>query len=232
MAENTPRRALPDAPAPTSTREPARARPSRLATWHDRYALVSDILTPQRVGLVLVAVVLLVTGALGGLDAVRAVEAEEIPTAQPGEVLAVAPFTIAVTSLRQGDALPPVARAEPGVTYYMAVLDITNTGDTVVDGVALAQALGLDAPGIDPASPQVTLYRVEDSLRARGYQPGVPVPSVAVWKADASAARPAEVTLTLSSLRWHQFFSSADAAWEVDEPVRRLTLPVKALAVP
>lgn len=227
VADNTPRRALPGDPAAARSDGPERAAGSRLDAWRGRYELVSDIATPSRIGLVLAAVVLVLTGAFGGLDAVQT-STEEVPRAEAGTPLTVAPLTITVASLRHADALPPVARAVEGRTYYMAVLDVTNTGDTVVRGLTFADALRLDVPGVEVTGP-AQVYRVADSLPARGFQPDVPSQVVALWTAPATAPVATEATLTLSALIWHQDFASASAAWRVDEPAFTLTLPVKEL---
>ncbi len=227
VADNTPRRALPDAPAAAPSEEPERAADSRLEAWRSRYELVSDIATPSRIGLVLAAVVLVLTGAFGGLDAVQT-STEEVPSAAAGTPLKVPPLAVTVASLRHADALPPVARAIEGRTYYMAVLEVTNTGDRVVRGQTFADALTLEVPGVEVTGP-AQVYRVEDSLLARGFQPGVPNQVVALWTAPSSAPVATDATLTLSSLTWHKYLASASAEWRVDEPVFRLTLPVKAL---
>lgn len=232
VAENTPRRALPDAPAPASSGAPERARPSRLETWRDRYELVSDILTPQRIGLALAAVVLVVTGLFGGMNAVEEAAPDELPTARGGEPIAVEPMTFTVKSIRHADELRPVARAEPGKTYYFVVFDVTNLSDKAVPAYTLAEALKLDVAGTQTTQPITSLYRVNDSLYADGYQPDVPVSTVAVWEADAAAPVPQEATLTISELTWYEYFTTADEEWQVAEPAVTVTLPIKPLENP
>lgn len=226
MADNLPRRASPDTPAQDDPSAPSRARKSRLEKWRDRYSLVSDVLTPQRIGLVLAAIILAVSGAFGGLDTVEAEKIQDVPAAQTGQDLAVKPFTITVTKLIHFDELGSIAPAKAGTTYYMAVMNITNTSDSVIAASVLTPAIKLDAPNI-VRSTNLLLYRAKDSLPARAYQPDVPVLTAAIWTADANAPRPTEATLTLSKLTWYEYFISSEAAWRVDGPAYTVTLPVQ-----
>ncbi|MFZ2426986.1 MAG: hypothetical protein WAW71_02445 [Propioniciclava sp.] len=232
MAEQTPRRALPPTSGSTTDDAPAqRAHTSRFVRWRERYSLVSDILTPQRLGLALAAIVLLVTGAFGGLDAVTSDDPDETPAGQANQPLSIGPATITVMRLRNADALPPIASAQAGTTYLFGVLQVVNTSSEPLGATAVASALALDVPGIAPGQAAPSLYRIDDSLGARTFQPGVPVNVVAVWPTTSQDA-PAEAHLTLSTLTWYEYFSSADAEWQVQESAFIVTLPVEELAEP
>lgn len=226
VADIPPRRALPDSAAQDPQHAPQRASSSRLQTWQGRYELVSDVASPARIGLVLAALVLVVTGAFGGLDAVQT-STDAVPLGEPNKPLVVAPLTVKVLSVRHADALPPVAPAEPGRSFYLAVLEVTNTADSVVVGTTVAESLSLSVPGVDLTTP-ATLYRIDDSLRARGLQPDVPTNLVAVYAAPSTDTPPTEATLTLSSLAWHTSFASlSESGWRVEEPAFAVTLPIQ-----
>lgn len=225
VAENTPRRASPDAPAQDDPSAATRGLKSRLRMLRDGYGLVSDILTPQRIGLVLAAIVLVASGSFGGLDEVNT-KADAIPVAKAGQIITVKPFTISVTKLIHFKELGSIAPTKAGTTYYMAVMKVTNTSDAVVSAISLAPALKLAAPNVAPRANPL-LYRAQDSIPARGYQPGVPVLTAVIWAAETSTPAPTEATLTLSNLTWYQYFSSNAAAWRVDVPAYTLTLPIE-----
>jgi len=67
VADRNPGRALPDAPASDPQGDPTRVLETRLDVARKGYALVSDILTPQQIGLVVLL------GVLAGAQAAHGV---------------------------------------------------------------------------------------------------------------------------------------------------------------
>lgn len=196
----------------------------RLEAWRTRWAWVSDILTPQRIGLGLLALVLLVAGAFGGWEDALTAE-ETTPRAEPGATVAAAPFDVVVRKAFQGDALPPVANARDGVRYLFVTLDVTNTSDAPVFSSILSSDLGVDLTGVDTTFPP-QVFRINDTQGARSFSPDVTVPVVVVWELDASLDPPTEVTLTVPRHTWRRASLDSSMGWRDPEPAVEVTLPV------
>jgi len=218
VAEHTPQRAA-----------------SRLETWRKRYALVSDILTPQRLGLLGAVALLGVLGAFGGWQAVEGVDAPEVPLAKVGEPVDVAPFEITVRRARHFDELRPALYPTDGYRYLVVSLDVTSHNKTPVAGLDFKPAITVDAEGLQtvgdrPEAPR--LLRGVDALDARSFQPGLTTSTIVVWQQADSTPVPAEVTVTLSAQTWRQSVMDGGWRWSDPAPVARVTLPVEALEAP
>lgn len=208
MAEHTPQRAK-----------------SRMETWRKRYALVSDIFTPQRVGLGLLALVLLVAGLLGGWDAAVDADEDQVIRTEPSVAAKAAPFELVVKKAFQGDELKPVASATEGVRYVMVTVDVTNTSDAPVFAATLVNDLVLNVEGLRPdVRPRV--LRLLDGQGARAFSPDVAVPAVIVWEQDSAHPAPTELTLTVPGRTFRQSVMDSSWDWRDPAPAVRVTLPV------
>ena len=232
MTDDTPRRALPDAQADTGE-APARVVPTRFERAKKVYELVSDVVTPQRIGLVLAALVLLVAGIAGGFDAVSAAD-DDTPTASVGEVVDAAPFEITVRRARHGTELKPIAYRQDGRRHVFVTLDVRSTATLPVPAGILLNAVRIDVPGLaTTASGSLATpngYRTGDGLSVRSLQPGVTVPVVLVWQQDAAAPVPETLTVTVNRQTWRTSTLEDSESWFDPEPARVVTLPVEALA--
>lgn len=201
---------------------PRRAR-SRLEPWRTRYGLVSDILTPQRIGLGLLALVLLATGLLGGWgDALSA--DEDLPRVEPSATAEAAPFRLVVKKAFHGSELPPAVRPSDGVRYVFVTLEATNTATAPVHASILSGDLAVDVDGLTAANPRV--LRVNDGQPARAFSPDVTVPVVVVWEQDASAPAPTALTLTVPGYTFRRSSMDASEDWRDPTPAFRVSLPV------
>lgn len=222
MAEHTPQRAK-----------------SRVETWRKRYALVSDILTPQRLGLLLAVALLAMVGVVGGWQAVEGVDAPEVPVVKVGETIKATPFEVTVRRARHFEELKPTLYPVKGYRYLVVSLDVTARKDRYVDAETLRSALSLDAPGLKtlplasgPTPERPRLLRGLDALGARTYQPGLATSTIAVWEQELGAPIPDEVTVTLSAHTWRQWIMDGAWRWSDATPVARVTLPVDAVEAP
>ena len=144
MAAQTPRRALPDARADNTSESPVLIVPTRFERARTVYELVSDVVTPQRIGLVLAALVLLVAGIAGGFDAVSAAD-DDTPTAAVGEVVDAAPFEITIKRARYGTELKPIAYRQDGRRHLFVTLDVRSKDRLPVPAGILLNAVRIDA---------------------------------------------------------------------------------------
>lgn len=233
MADQTPRRALPDARADNTGESPVLVVPTRFERARTVYELVSDVVTPQRIGLVLAALVLLVAGIAGGFDAVSAAD-DDTPTAAVGEVVDAAPFEITIKRARYGTELKPIAYRQDGRRHLFVTLDVRSKDRLPVPAGILLNAVRIDVPGLATnasgslATP--TAYRTGDGLSVRSLQPGVTVPVVLTWQQDAAAPVPETLTVTVNRQTWRTSTLEDSESWFDPEPVRVATLPVEALA--
>lgn len=212
--------------------------PTRLERWKGRYDLVSDIFTPQRLGLALAVVLVAVVGAVGGPGLVEAVEAE-VPVVEPGTKVAAAPFEVTIRKARHGAELKPVAYRADGVRYLFVVADVTVTGREPVDAEAVRAALTLDAerlraipsrrePGVTRREPPQA-HRTSDSLRAATLQPGIDYELVFTWQQDATVPVPAQVTATVHGHTWRESMLDGSHGWRDPAAVALVTVPVEPL---
>lgn len=217
---------------------PRRAK-SRWEPWRKRYALISDIASPQRIGLLLAVALLALVGALGGLDAVEAVETPQTPVVAVGETIKAKPFEVTVRRARHFNELKPALYAQEGYRYLVVSLDVTLRNDRYVHALDLKTAVEVDAVGLKtvtyggtsrPEDPVV--LRGMDSLGLRTLQPGLTTSTIFVWQQEVSTPIPDTVTITLSAQTWRK--SSLDSSWRWFDPtpVARVTLPLEALEVP
>ena len=111
-------RSVADEPTPqTIDTTPAEAEErSGFKRAQKTYALVSDILTPQRIGLFLAFALLLGIGLFGGWDA-AVTEVDDVPRGEPSATAAVPPFDVVFRRARYGDSLEPAFRPQEGVRY-------------------------------------------------------------------------------------------------------------------
>lgn len=225
-----------DAPADIAeeTDAPRHAAPSRLQRAAKWYSHVSDILTPQRIGLLLGAALLAVVGIFGGWDA--AGEAVEKPVARVGDVVTADPFEFTVSRARFFDELAPPFYREEGYRYLVVSVDVTNTAPEYVDSFVLAGSATLDADGlrtIDLATgPKVLeprVVRTADSLSERTFQPGLTNNVVLAWQQDIGEAIPDEVTVTFSQHTWRRSTMDESLGWRDPVPAARVTLPLEPL---
>lgn len=217
---------------------PQRAE-SRLETWRKRYALVSDILTPQRLGLLLAVALLGIVALAGGWQAVEGVEAPETPKVAVGDKIAATPIEVSVRRARHFDELKPSLPRTDGYRYLVVSLDLTLRNDEFVSAYDLQRAIALDAPGLKstplrsgPRIDDPRLLRGLDGLDAKAFQPGLPTPTIAVWQQALTEPIPAEVTVTFAQQTWRQSVLDGAWRWSDPSPVARVTLPVEALEPP
>lgn len=207
--------------------------PTRLQRAKKAYGVVGDILTPGRIMVLLTAIALAITGLVGGWDAAIATESD-VPIIEAGEATAVAPFEITVKGMRHTDELPGVLYASDEYRYLVLVADVTNTSSAPVDYGKLARAATIDAEGLPSTSSGSALhpdiYRINDSLTARTFQPGVVTPSVLVWQQAKAEPVPDEVDVTLHGFIWRYSIVEESENWFDEAPVATLTLPVTPLA--
>ncbi len=109
VPEDTPPQTPPMAPASVPAGSPAQ-RMTRLKKASKVYGLVSDILTPQRLGLLAAVAVLLGFGWLGGWNEAVA-ETDDIPVVKAGDAHAAKPFEITVKKAFHADKLSPILPA-------------------------------------------------------------------------------------------------------------------------
>ena len=205
---------------------PQRAAPKRLESWRKRYGLVSDILTPQRIGLVLLVAVLLVAGLLGGWQDALTGDEETLPTSTPSATATAAPFTLVVKKAFSGDELKPAAYPSEGVRYLFVTVDVTNASDAPTFSSILSQAATVDVPGVaEGVDPRVV--RVLDGQGARSFSPDVVVPVVLIWEQDAAQPAPTSVTLTMSRHTFRVGTMDSSKEWRDPEPAWTVTLPVE-----
>lgn len=207
--------------------------PTRLQRAKKAYGVVGDILTPGRIALLVAALVLLVTGLVGGWEAATATD-DDTPVVTAGKPQDVTPFEITVQRLRHGDELPGVAPLSETHRYLFLVLDVTNTTDAPVDFTKLARAITIDADGLlttpDGIVHRPQVYRGNDGLLARTYPPGVVTPTVLVWSQDRDVPPPDEVGLTLNAFIWRYSAVEERESWFDEEPTATMTLEAKPMA--
>ncbi len=234
VPEDTPPQTPPMAPASVPAGSPAQ-RMTRLKKASKVYGLVSDILTPQRLGLLAAVAVLLGFGWLGGWNEAVA-ETDDIPVVKAGDAHAAKPFEITVKKAFHADKLSPILPAIDGRRYLLVTADVVNTSDRPMLAGTLTSDLTLDATGLTtlefrdgPVSAKPQVYRINDTLGARAFSPGVTVPVVLVWQQDTTATIPGQVTVTVPAHTWRA--SSMDGAqdWRDPEPAFRVTLDVAEL---
>ncbi len=217
---------------------PERAK-SRLEPWRKRYALVSDILTPQRIGLLLAVALLGVVALAGGWQAVEGVEGPETPKVAVGEKIVATPMEVTVRRARHFEELKPSLPRADGYRYLVVSLDLTLRHERYVSGVELAPAISLDAAGLKTtplrSGPKIndpSLLRGLDGLPARTYQPGLATSTIVVWQQALTEPIPTEVTITFAKQTWRQSVLDGGWGWYDPAPVARVTLPLEELDAP
>ena len=226
-------RSVADEPTPqTIDTTPAEAEErSGFKRAQKTYALVSDILTPQRIGLFLAFALLLGIGLFGGWDA-AVTEVDDVPRGEPSATAAVPPFDVVFRRARYGDSLEPAFRPQEGVRYWFVSLDVTNTTNLPVDRFTLTDDIAIDLPGLKSfpgVPPRPTPYRLLDSLTQGDFQPGLTTQIALVWEQDAAAAIPDEVTLTVPKYTWRASSMDGSTGWRDAEPGLIITLPADPL---
>ncbi|MFT3888447.1 MAG: hypothetical protein QM713_09845 [Arachnia sp.] len=218
--------------AATPEGEAPPTRLQRLATW---YGHVSDVLTPQRAGLLLGVLVIALVGAVGGWGA--ATEAvEDLPPGTVGVAADAAPFQLTVRRARYFDELSPTFPAMDGRRYLAVSVDVTNTSDEPVSSGILAQAVGIDAAGLatielrsGPTVEGPSVVRTVDSLSQRSLQPTLPTNVVLVWRQDVAEPVPENLTVTLSRHTWRRSSLDGSMGWRDPESTARIVVPLEAL---
>ncbi|WP_392542687.1 hypothetical protein [Oryzobacter telluris] len=195
-------------------------------------------------GVGLVLVVLLGSGAFGGLDDSR----DEPPaTAPTGRSLAVEPFRVTVERVRAGTDLGVASVPKPVGRYLLVSLKVSVRDDvessvpwqTLRDLVRLEGADGLVGPyhrdGDEvPARPAevvpTQLLSGDDAEGMGDIAPGLTYPVVVLFQQVSSASVPDEVTVVLNRHQWRQSNVDEDFAWFDTTPAVRVTVPVTEFA--
>lgn len=207
-------------------------KPSALKRAQKTYGLVSDIITPQRIGLFLAFALLAGIGLFGGWDA-AVTEVDTVPRGEPSVAAAAAPFEVTLRRVRYGNSLDPVFRARDGVRYWFVSMDVVNTSDLPVERSILTDDVTVDIPGLAASAPgrrpESRTVRLNDSLDQRTFQPDVLTPIALVWEQDAAAEIPAEVTVTLATHTWRASSMDGGLDWRDPEPGLIVTMPADPL---
>ncbi len=212
-------------------KEPSRLK--RAVTW---YGYVSDILTPQRIAILLGAAVLAVVGIFGGWDAVGET-VEDVTVVEVGETATASPFTVTPTRARVFDELDGVFYAEEGYRYIAVIADVENTSAAFVSSSILAQGASLDAPGMrftelrsGPRVNDPSVVRTADSLSQATFQPNLTTNVVLVWQQEIASPIPETITLTLSDHTWRRSVNDGSFGWRDATPAIQYVLPLETLA--
>ncbi|MDN5558303.1 MAG: hypothetical protein L0G23_02555 [Ruaniaceae bacterium] len=210
-------------------------KPSRLKRAAKWYSYVSDIFTPQRIGLLLGAAVLSIVGIFGGWDAVGET-VEDVTLVEVGETATATPFAVTPTRARVFDELEGVFYAEEGYRYIVVIADVENTSARFVSSAILAQGASLDAPGMRfmerRAGPRVndpSVVRSADSLSQATFQPNLATNIVLVWQQEVASPIPETITLTLSDHTWRSSVNDGSFGWRDATPAVRYVLPLETL---
>lgn len=225
-----------DPAPPTDPAAPAAPPPpSRLQRARSAYEVISDIVTPQRLVVLLVVAALAVVGLVGGWGEVAA-EESEITDVAAGTPFAVAPYEVTVRRARTFTELPPTFRAERDHRYLALVLDVVNRSDVPVVSSHLTRGATLDAPGLKQVrlasgvrAADPLLYRGLDGLSASTLQPGLATPTVLVWQQRLAEPVPETVTVTFSTHTWRRSSLDGHEDWFDATPSHAVTLPVEAV---
>ena len=230
---DAPKRAAGSPASEASTGKPAPM--AQLKKAGKVYGLVSDILSPQRVGLLIAVAVLLGFGWLGGWNEAVA-ETDELPVVKAGEAHPATPFEITVKKAFHAARVDPILPTVDGRRYLLVTADVVNTSDRPVLVSTLTDDLTLDAHGLatspsqsGPVAHHPLAYRINDALGARAFSPGVTVPVVFAWEQDATVDVPAHVTVTVPAHAWRASTMDGDLGWRDPTPAFRVTLDVVAL---
>lgn len=203
--------------------------------------MFAEVATPTNIVVFAVALVLLLVGALGGWQRVRAAEVE-VPVVKAGEAVDAAPFRVTIQDVWSAEQSPSFLLPWKGkrVVMVRGAVKSTATGPlTAMDD--FGQLLRVDLPGCStalaprpaedckPTEVQRTtdLTTMDDLGRVVTLQPGVPMGFVAVFLQDASQPAPTRVQVTIRS-QTHRRSSLEDAMiWADPVPVGRVLLDVR-----
>lgn len=235
MVDDTPRDA--DAARPTAEPDPAERTGSSRAPEEEQtplqkaaetYDLVSDIVTPQRIMLLLAALVLLVVGIFGGWQAVEDAE-ENLPATERSQVIEADPFEIAVNRVRWAPSLDPIAPKRDGKRHLFVVMDVTNTWDRPLPAATLTDAVRLEADGLTEAygKVEVASYRLGDGLQSGHLQPNLTTPTVLVYSQDASLPLPEELTIVVRKHTKRPNSMTQSIGWYDAKELTEVTVPVE-----
>ena len=205
--------------------------PTRLEKAKKAYDVVSDIVTPTRLLVAAAALLVLVVGLVGGWDKVAAVETV-VPTATPSVATTATPFEFTVKRARHGMALQPIAYEQEDLRYLFVTADVTLRSDQPVDVGVLADAISIDAKGLDAGFGTVAtaaIYRMSDALGQRMLQPNITTPLVFIWRQSLTEPVPTELTVTLKQHVWMKSTLEDYTYWQQPTTVAELTLPVEEL---
>lgn len=222
----------------TESPEQPPKQPSRLKRAAKAYSYVSDIFTPQRIGLFLAAGVLAVVGMFGGWGAAGDA-AQDIPTAEVGEPGETTPFTVTPTRARVFDELGGVYYAEEGYRYIVVIMDVENTSAEFTSTTPLRQGTTLDVDGLrtleldsGPKIVEPTVLRGADSLTQYTFQPGLPTNVVLAWQQHVESPIPDEITITFSDFSWRRSVMDDSMGWRDPTPAVTYVLPLEPLDEP
>jgi len=199
---------------------------SGLARAKKAYDLVSDVLSPKRLGLLAAVAAVLLAGLFGGWEQVDAVE-KASPTVAVGATTAVGPFDVAIRRAYVATALPPFLPKTTGVRYLVVLADVRTTGDQPQYASLLKDVLVADAAGLKPHGP--TTYRLSDGLSAGLLQPSLTYQVVCVWEQETATDAPGQVRLTLNKLTWRTSLNDGSSYWLDPTPVGIVTVGVQPL---
>ncbi len=183
------------------------------------------------VAVVLLAVLAVVVGAMGGWGRTAP---EGLRVAEPGELLAAAPFEI---SLTDAEATYEVAGdvADEGLAYVVIEGTVSLVGPGSVERTVLAEAFAADLEstynyfgGAEKEGAPTTVTVAEDGSELLGVGPGLNYDVLLVWEIDERAV-PSMTTVTLRKHTWRPFFLDKIEGWFDPEGVVRVDLDVAPL---
>ncbi|SNU01842.1 hypothetical protein SAMN06298212_11830 [Ruaniaceae bacterium KH17] len=213
-------------------------KPSRLKRAAKAYSYVSDIFTPQRIGLLLGALLLLAVGVFGGWGAVGDA-VEDVEILEVGQSAETSPFTLTPSRARVFDELAGVFYAEDGYRYIAVLMTVENTTDTFVSTETLREGTTIDAAGVRTieleAGPRVIDAEVRrgiDGLSQPTFQPGLPTEVVLAWQQAVTEPIPDEITIGFSDFTWRTSTLDGSMGWRDAVPAAQFVLPLEPLDEP
>lgn len=195
---------------------------------------LSDVLTPTNIIFGVIALVLLLVGALGGWGHVREAD-RELTAVAPGEQTSLAtPWRITITRSWRTDELDGLLTKKKGTRYLIVVGRVANEHNEPVPGVLLRKAMQIDVPGCrtdglplgqDACHPHQLLR--DDTLSMADLQPGMELPFFAVFEQDSASPAPNQISVQLSSQTWRASSLDGGMDWRDLTPVATVTVPTK-----
>ncbi|MBE7323134.1 hypothetical protein IEQ44_00525 [Nocardioides sp. Y6] len=167
-------------------------------------------LTLRQTLITLATLVVLVSGAFGGLATAQD-DDTALPEVEPGEVFDAAPLEITVERARWVTDLGDTIEAPTG-RYVAVMATLTNTSDHMVgrqtlrSAVALTDLVGAVGDDGTPAERSVdvlpTIYVLDDATELTQAPPGLTYAVAFVWDQDDAVAPPDSVSFELRGHTW------------------------------